>query len=186
VIVAWPLAVRAQRAGKVWRIGVLLVEPAAAKPDTAPIWNAFIEGLRAHGYVEGENLVIEYRLSEGRSERWPELARELVRLKVDLILVGTTPSALAAKNATSSIPIVHAGAIDPVGAGLAASLARPGETGGKCDWARNLFPAVGRKGSASAWKETENAARASGLTLHSVPIRDLKEFDNLPGAVAEG
>ena len=204
-VVAWPLAVRAQRAGKVWRIGVLLAEAAAGKPDAAAIWNPFIEGLREHGYVEGHNLAIEYRLSEGRSERWPELARELVRLKVDLIFVGTTPAAIAAKNATSSIPIVLAGAIDPVGAGLAASLARPG---GNVTGPATFFPELGAKallllkearpglskvavlwnpenpGNVSVWKEAENAARASGLTLHSVPIRDLKEFDNLSGVVA--
>jgi putative ABC transport system substrate-binding protein len=203
-LVAWPLAAHAQRAGKVWRIGVLLTSP--INPDTAYIWNAFIEGLREHGYVENQNFIFEYRYSEGRAERWPELASELVRLKVDLIFLGTTPAALAAKNATSSIPIVHAGAIDPVGAGLAASLARPG---GNVTGPATLFPELGAKAllllrearpdlsrlavlwnpanpaNDSVWKETENAARASGLTLHSVPIRDLKEFDNLSSAVAE-
>jgi putative ABC transport system substrate-binding protein len=203
---AWPLVARAQQPGKTWRIGVLLAEPAAGKPDAAAIWNAFIEGLRENGYVEGQNLIIEYRLSEGRSERWPELASELVRLKVDLILAGTTPAAFAAKNATSSIPIVLAGAIDPVGAGLAASLARPG---GNVTGTATFFPELGAKAllllkearpnlsrvavlwnpanpaNVSVWNEAENAARASGLTLHSVPIRDLKEFDNVSGAVVE-
>jgi putative ABC transport system substrate-binding protein len=134
------------------------------------------------------------------------LASELVRLKVDLILVGTTPAALAAKNATSSIPIVLTGAIDPVGAGLAASLARPGgNVTGLAIFSPELsakallllkeaWPDLSRvavlwnpanPANVSVWKETENAARASGLTLHSVPIGDLKEFDNLSGAVAE-
>jgi ABC-type uncharacterized transport system substrate-binding protein len=144
--------------------------------------------------------------SEGRADRWPELASELVRLKVDLILVGTTPAALAAKNASSAIPIVLAGAIDPVGAGLAASLARPG---GNVTGLATFYPELGAKAlqllkeawpglsrvtvlwnsanpaNVSIWKETENAARASGLTLHSVPLRDLKDFDNVSGAVAE-
>jgi putative ABC transport system substrate-binding protein len=202
----WPLIARAQQPGKVWRIGVLLGTNLATKPDTARIWNAFIEGLREHGYVEDQNIVIESRYSEGRADRWPELASELVRLKVDLILVSTTPAALAAKSASSSVPIVHAGAIDPVGAGLAASLAQPG---GHVTGLATFFPELGAKAlvllkeahpdlsrvavlwnsanpaNLSVWKEAENAARTSGLTLHSVPIRDLKDFDNVSGAVAE-
>jgi putative ABC transport system substrate-binding protein len=201
--VAWPLVARGQ--GKVWRIGVLLVNPVTT-PDAVSIWNAFVEGLREHGYVEDQNIIIERRYSEGRADRWPELAIELVRLKVDLILVVTTPAAIAAKNASSSIPIVLAGAIDPVGAGLAASLARPG---GNVTGLATFYPELGAKAllmlkearpdlsrvavlwnpanpaNLSVWKETENAARTSGLTLLSVPIRDLKEFDNLSGAVDE-
>ena len=120
--------------------------------------------------------------------------------------MATTPAALAAKNASSSIPIVHAGAIDPVGAGLAVSLARPG---GNVTGLATFFPELGAKAllllkeawpglsrvavlwnpansaNVSVWKETENAARASGLTLHSVPIRDPKEFDNVSGTVAD-
>src|SRR5262245_16355955 len=202
---AWPLVARAQQAGKVWRIGVLLVSP-ATKPDAARIWNAFIEGLREHGYFEGQNVIIERRHSEGRADRWAELANELVALKVDLILAGTTPAALAARNASNSIPIVLPGAIDPVGAGLAASLARPG---GNVTGPATFFPELGAKAllllkeawpglsrvavlwnsanpaNVSVWKEAENAARASGLTLHSVPTHDLKEFDNVSGAVGE-
>jgi ABC-type uncharacterized transport system substrate-binding protein len=189
----------------VWRIGVLLASPATG-PDAARAWNAFIEGLREHGYVEHQNVIIEIRYSEGRADRWPELASELIRLKVDLILVGTTPAALALKNASSSIPVVIAGAIDPVGAGLAASLARPG---GNVTGPATFFPELGAKAllllkeacpglsrvavlwnpanpaNVSVWRETENAARASGLTLHSVPIRDPNEFDNISGAVVE-
>src|SRR5262245_1922092 len=125
---AWPFFARAQQERKAWRIGVLLGTNLATNPHTARMWNAFIEGLREHGYVEDQNVIIERRYSEGRADRWPELASELVRLKVDLILVSTTPAALAAKNASSSIPIVLAGAIDPVEAELAVSLARPGGT----------------------------------------------------------
>jgi len=204
--VAWPLAARAQQARKMWRIGVLLGSNLATKPETARIWNAFIEGLREHGYVEGQNVIIEPRYSEERNDRWPELASELVRLKVDLILASTTPAALAAKNASSSIPIVHAAAIDPVAAGLAVSLARPG---GNVTGLATFFPELGAKAllllkeawprlsrvsvlwnpanpaNVSVWKEIENAARASGLTLHSVPIGNLKEFDTVSGAVAD-
>jgi len=99
-----------------------------------------IEGLREHAYVENQNFIIEIRYSEGRADRWPELVSELVRLKVDLILVGTTLAALAVKNASSSIPVVIAGAIDPVGAGLAASLARPG---GNVTGPATFFPELG-------------------------------------------
>ena len=96
---AWPLVARAQQARKVWRVGVLVGSNFATEPDRAPIWNSFIEGLREHGYVEDQNIIIEPRYSNHRADRWPELASELVRLNVDLILVATTPAALAAKNA---------------------------------------------------------------------------------------
>src|SRR5262249_38638225 len=83
-------------------------------------------GLGELGYVEGQNIIIERRYAEGRAERFSEFAREMVQLKADLIIVTTTPAALAAKNATTTIPIVIPHAIDPVGAGLVASLAHPG------------------------------------------------------------
>jgi putative ABC transport system substrate-binding protein len=203
-ILAAPLAAGAQQTGKVWRIGHLAAIPATT-PDTARIVNAFIEGLREHGYVEGQNLVIVRRYAEGRADRWPELASELVRLKVDVIVVATTPAALAAKNASSSIPIVHVAANDPVGAGLATSLARPG---GNVTGFAVLYPELAAKGllllkearpglsrvavlwnptnpaNASVWRETEKTARVSGLTLHSVPVRTLEDFDDVFAAVA--
>jgi len=115
------LAAEAQPPDKVYRIGYLDTTPAPA-----PLWEALLEGLRAHGYSEGQNLVFERRFSEGNAERFPAFAAEMVRLRVDLILVRTTPAALAAKHVTQTIPIVIPTAIDPVGAGLVASLARPG------------------------------------------------------------
>src|SRR5262245_13940962 len=108
---AWPLAARAQQAGKVWRIGILETIPAALN---APLFEALKEGLRAHGYVEGHNLVIDYRSVDGRVERFPELAAELVRLKADLIVARGTPGILAAKNATSTIPIVITSSAEPL------------------------------------------------------------------------
>jgi putative tryptophan/tyrosine transport system substrate-binding protein len=123
-VLATPLAAEAQRVGKVYRIGYLAVT--APVPATLPIWEAFQEGLRERGYVEGQNLVIERRYSEGKAERFPDLASEFVRLQVDVIVATTTPAAKAAKQATGTIPIVMVNVGDPVGSGLIASLARPG------------------------------------------------------------
>ena len=115
---AVPLAAEAQQAAKIARIGYL--------GDAAgPRLEAFLQGLRDLGYVEGRNLVIEYRFAEGKFERLPALAAELVALKVDVILAPSTVAALAAKQATRTLPIVFAAAGDPVGSGLVTSLARP-------------------------------------------------------------
>ena len=119
-----PLAGRAQSPMKVRRIGFLSASAPVGESDRQ--LEAFREGLRQLGYVEGQNIAIEYRWAEGRFERLPSLATELVRLKVDVIVAAVTQASLAAKNATSTIPIVMAAVSDPVGAGLVASLARPG------------------------------------------------------------
>src|ERR1700675_1979612 len=120
---AAPLAAEAQQAAKIARIGYL--SPNLA---TGPhLREAFRQGLRDLGYVEGRNVVIEYRDAEGKVERLPALAAELVALKVDVIVVGgSTVAALAAKQATRTLPIVFASAGDPVGSGLVTNLARPG------------------------------------------------------------
>jgi len=119
---AWPLAVRAQQA-KAATIGLLCTGSAAAQSQ----WTAtFVQRMRELGWVEGRNLAIEYRWADGRTERLSELANQLVRLKVDVIVTHNTPGPLAAKQATSTIPIVFATAGDPVGTGIVASLARPG------------------------------------------------------------
>ena len=119
----WPLAARAQQLGKVPTIGFLgSTTPAAQSELTA----AFIQRLRELGWVEGRTVAFEYRWAEGRSERFAELAAELVRLKVDVIVTHNTPPVLAAKQATSVIPIVFATAADPVDTDIVASLARPG------------------------------------------------------------
>jgi len=116
-----PLAAETQPPGKVYRLGFLHMTP-----PPAPRWDALLDGLRERGYREGQNLVFERRFSEGHAERFLEFAAEMVRLRVDGILVPTTPAALAVKHATQTIPIVMLAALDPVGAGLVASLARPG------------------------------------------------------------
>ena len=113
----------AQQTGKIFRIGFL---DASTASGSAVLVEAFRQELSKLGWIEGKNITIEYRFAEQKPERLPELAADLVRLKVDLIVVTGTPPALAAKKATTTIPIVMTNAGDPVGAGLVASLARPG------------------------------------------------------------
>ena len=113
----------AQQTGKIFRMGIL--DPSTAS-GSAVFWEALRQELSKLGWIEGKNIAIEYRFSEQKSERLPELAAELVRLKVDLIVVSGTPPAFAAKNPTTAIPIVMINIPDPVGLGLVASLARPG------------------------------------------------------------
>jgi len=119
------LSAEAQQPKKVPRIGFLGSLSASASSDQSRA-EAFRQGLRELGYVDGKNIVIEYRYADGKFERLPGLAAELVRLKVDILVARGAPAAHAAKNATSTIPIVMGNAADPVGTGLVASLARPG------------------------------------------------------------
>jgi putative ABC transport system substrate-binding protein len=154
--------------------------------------DAFRQGLRELGYVEGQNVVIEYRSADGRQERFPELAMELVRLKVDLIVTTGTPAALAAKNAAGTIPVVIAGVGDPVGSGIVGSLARPGGnvTGlsafnveiyaKRVELLRELVPRLaGIAGLFNMsnpvlplqWNEVERAARALGIQPQLLDVR---------------
>src|SRR6516165_12345728 len=115
---AWPVAARAQRPPvRMPRIGII---------DDEPLWDNFRQGLRDFGYVENQNIAIEYRPAESKVDRLTQAARELVSLPVDVIVVGDSPAARAAQQATSTIPIVMISIGDPVRAGFAASLARPG------------------------------------------------------------
>ena len=120
---AWPLAARAQQAGKRYMVGIL---SAGGSSVQAALNAAFSDGLREWGWVEGKNVVFENRNAEDRLERLPELAADLIRLKVDVIVAAGTLAPLAAKQATATIPIVMTTAGDPLGSGLVASLARPG------------------------------------------------------------
>src|SRR4029453_3645311 len=138
-LLAASLGAEAQHAGKSTRIGFLSPASATTNPH---VLEAFRQGLRDLGYGEGQNLVVEYRWANGRGERLPDLAAELVNLKVDVIVASGTPAPLAAKNATKTIPIVMASAGDPVGTGLVASLARPG---GNVTGQSTLTPELGRK-----------------------------------------
>jgi len=136
-LLAAPLAVEAQQ---VHRIGMLETTPVALN---AANLEAFRQGLRALGYVERQNYAIEYRSADGRAERFPGLAAELVRLKVDLLVTRGTPAALAAKKATRTIPIVMATSGDPVGTGVVSSLARPG--GNVTGMSTNTAELVGKR-----------------------------------------
>jgi putative tryptophan/tyrosine transport system substrate-binding protein len=148
---AWPLAARAQQR-KFARIGALVLTGA----DAQSLGGALREGLREFGYAEGQNFVLEFRSADGNVDRLPELAAELVRLPVDLIVATFPPCALAAKQATTTIPIVMAAVADPIGAGLVQSLARPGgnitgfsnmaaETAGKSvELLRDMLPSLRR------------------------------------------
>jgi len=187
--VAWPLAARAQQAGKLPTIGFLGQSTRSAASEWVA---AFVQRLRELGWMEGRTITIEYRWSEGREERFAEIAAELVRLKVDVILTSGTPEVLAAKQATSVIPIVFATAGDPVGNGLIASLARPGgnvtgmslqsnDTAGKrVELLREVVPSlrrlailanVGNPFSVLELGEAQAAARALGLEVDTLEIR---------------
>jgi len=160
--------------------------------------NSFRQGLRELGYVEGESFVIEYRSADGRDERFPDLATELVRLKMDLILTRGTPAALAAQKATGTIPVVILGVGDPVGQGVVASLARPGGniTGlsaavteiypKRVQLLRELVPRAARIAGLfnmsnpalpSQWKEIEMAARSLGIGPHLLDVRKPEDLE---------
>jgi putative tryptophan/tyrosine transport system substrate-binding protein len=195
VLLAAPVAAEAQQAGKVPRIGFLTTPSSTA---AAYYLEAFREGLRELGYVEGKTIAIEYRFAEGRAERLPALAAELVRLKVDVIVTGGPPAPEEAKQATSTIPIVFAVAGDPVGEGLVASLARPGGNitglasiaaevvGKQLELLKEVVPKVSRVAvllnpSHSAHplmaRQAEGAARALGVQLHILQAGSPAEID---------
>jgi putative ABC transport system substrate-binding protein len=199
---AWPLAARAQQPGKLPTIGFLGASPSIESQRVA----AFVQRLRELAWIDGRNLAIEYRWAEGRNERYAEAAAELVRLKVDVIVTVATPATLAAKQATTLIPIVFGAASDPVGTGLVESLARPGgnvtglsnqisETGGKkLELLREVVPSlrrlailanVGNPAVALDMGEAQAAARKLGLEVTTAEIRQAEDiapaFDALKG-----
>ena len=134
------LAADASPATRVWRIGVISTS-SASTPETDHIWDSFLRALQERGYIERGNLVIERRYLEGKPERAKDLASELVRLKVDLIVAAANPATVAAKAATSTIPVVMVSVADPVGAGLVENLARPGgNVTGVASFPQDLIP----------------------------------------------
>jgi len=198
-LLATPLAAEAQQAEKVYRIGFL-----SPGPGPSSSTEAFRQGLRELGYVEGRNLSIEYRWAAGKVERLPELAKELVLLKVNIIVASSTPTIEAAKRATSTIPIVMVAVADPVGSGLIDGLARPGGNvtglslmstdlaGKRLQLVRELLPKATRvavltyRGYTSPSKayleQMRAAAKQIGLQLM---VQEVNESgDDLPGAFA--
>ena len=193
VLVA-PVVAEAQQAGKVWRIGLL-----RAAPWPKTFLEAFEQGLREQGYVDGRNVVIESRFTDGSVDQLPRLAEELVRLKVDVIVTSSAPPALAAKKVTTSVPIVFVSVADPVELGLVQSLARPGAniTGladsgpdlaaKRLELLRELVPKLrrvavlwhsGNPGNLLQFKGAEVAARTLGMQLESVPVQGPNDFDS--------
>jgi putative ABC transport system substrate-binding protein len=186
----------AQQQAKVFKIGWLT---ATSSQQTLLTRSETIKLLRALGYIEGKNIFIEYRSAEGKADRLPALADELVRLKVDLIYALSTTAALAAKNATKTIPIVFTSGADPVAVGLIDSLARPGgnltgfsniisELAGKrLELLKETVPKLSRVAvlweprsvaSAQEWKESLHPARELGLQLHSMEVRSADQLES--------
>jgi len=186
----------AQQPARIFRIGILI---AASTSFYSARVEALRQRLRELGYVEGKNIVIEYRYAEGKLERLPDLAAELVRLKVDVIVTAPGPGALAAKKASATIPIVFTDVPDPVGTGIVSSLARPGGNitglsvmapdlnGKRLELLKESFPKIARV--ALLWQsggmtgnlpltELEAAAKALALKLQSLPVRTLDDFDS--------
>jgi putative ABC transport system substrate-binding protein len=204
-LLAAPLAAGAQQAAKVPRIGFL---SAATSGVSSPALDAFRQGLRELGWVEGQNTVVDYRFTEGRSDRLPDLAAELVQLKVDIIVAEATQGVAAAKNATTTIPIVMIfGSADPVGLGFIASLARPGGNvtglsysvgpeivGKELDLLKEIVPKVRRVAILSnpaspvqslLIREVNGAARSLGVQLQHLAVRGPNEFEGAFAAMAK-
>jgi putative tryptophan/tyrosine transport system substrate-binding protein len=187
-VAVWPVAARAQQGGKKKYVVGRFTAGSATDPNT----EVLTEALRELGWVEGENVVYERRYAENRVELLPEMAADLVRLKVDVIVAGGILAPLAAKRATSTIPIVMASAGDPLGTGLVASLARPGGNvtgmsmmlpdlaGKRLELLRDILPGLariavlwesGNPGQTIIFKETEVAARTLGVEVQSLEVR---------------
>jgi putative ABC transport system substrate-binding protein len=184
----------AQQQAKVFKIGWLTINPGRSRQ-----FENYKKSLRALGYIEGKNIAIEYRSAEGKLDRFPALADELVRLKVDLIVANSTTAALAAKNATKTIPIVFTSGGDPVAVGLIDSLAHPGgnltgftsitsELAGKrLELLKETVPKLSRVAvlweprsvaSAQDWKESLHPARELGLQLHSMEVSSADQLES--------
>ena len=196
-LLAAPLRVGAQQATKVPRVGVLFYDaPAPSRPD-APL-QALLQGFQQVGLVDGRNIALEVRYAEGRTERFPAQAAELVSLKVGVLVAIGTPGAIAAKQATSTIPIVMIAVSDPVASKLVDSLAHPGGnitglsllapelSAKRLDLLKQALPHVSRvtvlwnsanQGMMLRFRETQTAARALGVTLQSVTVQNPDDFD---------
>jgi putative ABC transport system substrate-binding protein len=200
-----PTALGAQPQGKVVRIGLL--DFGASNPSSDARWKALRERLRELGYVEGKNVVFEPRWGNGQVDRLASLAAELTKIKVDLIVTATGEASLAARQATSSIPIVTATGVDPVMLGLAASLGRPGGNvtgvtslnsdlaGKRLELLKQLIPRASRiailsdpdnRSSTFSVRAVESAGKSLGIVVQSVDARGQKEFDAAFQAMKRG
>ena len=200
-ILAAPLAAEAQPRPRVARVAFL-----DGGNLESHLWQATRDGLRELGYVEGQNLVIEFRSANGHFDRVPELPAELIRLHVDVIVTIGDPVVSAAKQATSTIPIVMAGSGDPVGRGFVASLARPGGnitsvsnlavalTGKWLELAKEVVPRISRVAilrnggnptHALFWAEAQTSAHGMALTVYSVEVRSPGEFEHAFASMAQ-
>jgi putative ABC transport system substrate-binding protein len=203
-IVAAGPAIDAQQPPRSSKVGYL---QATARANVSHLVDAFRQGLRELGYVEGRSVVLEIRAAEGESERLPELARELVRLKPDVIVATSDPAIAAVKRETQTIPIVMAFSTDPAGTGFVASLARPGGnvtglstispelSGKRLELLREVVPGLSRvamlwnpdaRGNLLDYKETETLARSLRLELQSVELSSVEDLDRAFAAVTKG
>ncbi len=194
VLLATVSSAEAQQAKKVPRVGYLFTGSRSFAPASSTV-KAFLQGLHDLGYIEGKNIAIEYRYAEGKPDRYPELASELVRLKVDVIFTSSDPAVRAARKASKTIPIVFAAVTDPVAAGLVDSLARPGGNatglsllspeldGKRLELFKEAFPKATRvaflrtpRGSDTPFREAEAVARTLGLQLQSLGVKGTEDF----------
>ena len=190
---AWPVAARAQQIGKVRRIGILDTSTRELNKDIA----ALFKGLQGLGYIEGQNLIVEYRSADGRNEHLPDLVSELLRLNLDLIVVRGTPEIIAVKSANPKIPIVMSAVVDPVGLGVAASLNYPGGniTGmssmvteleaKRLEILREIMPGMKRAALlgdfrnpavAMQWDEVQTAARSLAVEVERFDVRSREDI----------
>jgi putative ABC transport system substrate-binding protein len=202
-ILAAPLAAGAQQAREVPRVGFIFYGSAGASPEI----DAFRQGLSELGYIDGQNVAVEYRFASGRSERLQEVALQLAALRPTVIVAPGTPAAVAAKQATGMIPIVFAGVADPVGAGLVSNFARPtanitgltsnsAQLGGKrLELLKAVVPKAARvavlynpgdRSNVLTSKELQESAPALGLTLQQLEVRRPAEFEGAFAAMSRG
>jgi len=202
MVLATPLAAEAQQADKVYRLAIL---GSTRPPPNQAVWEPLVTGLRDHGYTEGRNLVFDVRYAEGRSERFPGLAAELLRLQPDLIVAVTEPAVQAAKSATRTIPIVMLLVGDPVQTGLVASISKPG---GNVTGLTTLVPQLtpkrleilveftrsparvaflrdpGAVNAPAVWEDLQRAARQLNVTVSAVDVREAPDIERALAQVA--
>jgi putative tryptophan/tyrosine transport system substrate-binding protein len=203
IAASWPLAARAQQAGKIYRIGFLANDPTI---PTQPAYQAFLDGLRESGFIEGKNIIIERRFAEGALDRNANLVAELIRLQVDVLVTSANPATLAAKRATTKIPVVMMNVSDPVGQGLVASLAHPGGnitgviqddsaeiTAKRMQFLKDAIPSAAQVAvlmdpdfpyAQAEWQQLELAARSLKVRLRQLVARHANELEGAFAAIA--